>query len=48
VPSFSNLVYLNGLIALGCHEELAGIIVVETEDVGLRPAVFRIIALEQL
>lgn len=48
MPPFSDLVDLNGLVALGRHQELAGVVVVETEDVRLRAAIFRFVALEEL
>ena len=48
VVTIADLENLNGLVALGGHEKLAGVIVVEAEDVPLRAAVLGVFAPEEL
>lgn len=48
MSSFSYLIDLDGFVALGCHQKLAGVVVVKAEDVGLRAAVFCFLASEKL
>ena len=48
VVAVADLEDLDGLVALGGHEQLARVVVVEAEDVPLRAAVLGVFAPEEL
>lgn len=48
VSAFSSLVYLNCFIALRCHQKLARVVIIETQNVRLRSAIFYVVAPKQL
>lgn len=48
MPALAHFIYLDRLVALRRHQELARVVVVEAEDVGLGPAVLAVVALELL
>lgn len=48
VGALLDVVYLDRLVALGRHEQLAGIVEVERQDAGLGPALLEVFTAEQL
>lgn len=48
VGALLDVVYLDRLVALGRHEQLAGVVEVERQDTGLRPSLLEVFAAEQL
>lgn len=48
VGALLDVVYLDRLVTLGRHEELAGIVEVQRQDAGLGPALLEVFAAKQL
>lgn len=48
VSTVAHLVDLDRFVALGRHEQLAGIVEIETQDVGLRSTLLDVFSLEEL
>lgn len=44
VATLSDLVDLDGLVALGCHQKLSRVVIIEAKNEGLRPSIFNIVA----
>lgn len=48
MPTFPNVIYLDGLVAFRSHAKLAGVVKIDRENVWLRPAFLNVVSLEEL